>query len=392
MSPSKGASASTVHSSTPDKCTETYHRSQTRQVAKQPTTPGQKRIYLGFIYDALGAKPQEPSSLEDILNWIRVNRLDKYREYGGQKLRTAIQMSLNFQTKKVESKRTIWAYSDGNSIGKWQLHKPVVAVTDDEQSVDTYTERHLRTPSMPGHSSGGGRTFDSTLVSCEDTPPSAMRETHEQYGTISQSSPHTSAAQMQSESRPAFVERESNHPSPEVCARSADGNPGPDGASHSAPNAVGHPSNRNEPPVQADPAPENFSMAINNEPSKIEDSRAPAILCDDSGKYSKDEPDYGQIVRNLRRLKHTRKLQEQKIEADQNSLPDVTSLTKSASDAQRAADEARRAAEEAQRTAETAKNAVEDAEGKHAQLAADKLGLAKLTEESGLLRAQLGID
>jgi membrane protein involved in colicin uptake len=97
-------------------------------------------------------------------------------------------------------------------------------------------------------------------------------------------------------------------------------------------------------------------------------------------------------VRDLRRLKHRRKLQEQKIEADQNSLPDVTSLTTFASDAQRAADGARRAAEEAQRAAETAKKAVEDAEGKYAQLAADKLDLAKLTEESGLLRAQLGID
>lgn len=47
-------------------------------MAKQPTTPGRNRVYLNFIYDALGAKPQELSSLEDILNWIRVNRLAKY--------------------------------------------------------------------------------------------------------------------------------------------------------------------------------------------------------------------------------------------------------------------------------------------------------------------------
>jgi uncharacterized phage infection (PIP) family protein YhgE len=92
-------------------------------------------------------------------------------------------------------------------------------------------------------------------------------------------------------------------------------------------------------------------------------------------------------------------VQEKKIEAEQNSLPDVTSLKTSGSDAQYAADEAQRAAEEAQRnaddaqlTAETAKKAVEDAEVKHDQFAADKLDLAKLIQDSNVLRAQLGID
>lgn len=151
--------------------------------------------------------------------------------------------------------------------------------------------------------------------------------------------------------------------------------------------------------MQADPATENIPTAVNNEPFDTQDSRAPTILCDDFGKDSTDEPDYGQIVRDLRRLKHRRKVQEQKIEAEQNSLPDVSSLTTSASDAQCAADEAQHAADEAQRiaddarlTAETAKKAVEDAEVKHDQFAADKLDLAKLIQDSDILRAQLGID
>lgn len=370
-------------------------------MAKQPNTPGRNRVYLSFIYDALGAKPHEPSSLEDILNWIRVNRLVKYQEYGGQKLRTAIQMSLNFQAKKVESKRTIWAYSDGNSIGKWQLHKPIVTVTDDEEGMDTNTERHTRTPSMPGHSSRGATTRDSASVSCEDTSLSERRPTPE-HRTPSQNPIHANVTRVQSESRPALIESESSHLPPEPCARSADGNLASDGTPHSAPNPVGHPLNRNEPLIQADPALGNISMVANNEPSTTKDSRAPTILCDDSGKDGKDgkdEPDYGQIVRDLRRLKHRRKLQEQKIEAEQNSLPDVTSLTTSASDAQRAADEAQSAADEAQRiadnarlTAETAKKAVEDAELKHGQLAADKIDLAKLIQKSDVLRAQLGID
>ena len=359
-------------------------------MAKQPTTPGHKRVYLGFIYDALGAKPHEPSSLEDILNWIRVNRLVKYREYGGQKLRTAIQMSLNFQAKKVESKRTIWAYSDGNSIGKWQLHKPVVTVTDDEEGVDTNTERHTRTPSMPGHSSGGGgETFDSASVSWEDTPSSEIRQTREQHHTISQNISHTIVPQTQAGSRSGFITDQISHPPPEAYARSEDGNPALDGDPHSALNIL---ANHNETLAQADTEAENTSMTVNNEPSNTKDDRAPSSVCDESGKDCKNEPDFGQIVRDLRRLKQERQLQEQKIEVDQNSLPDVDILTQSASDAQRAAYAAQRVADDARLTAETAKKAVEDAEVKHGQLAADKLDLAKLIQDSDELRAQLGID
>jgi hypothetical protein len=68
------------------------------------------------------------------------------------------------------------------------------------------------------------------------------------------------------------------------------------------------------------------------------ESQALANPYDDLGQYDKDEPDYGQIVRQLQRLKREQKLQAQKIEAGYNSLPDVNTLTQSASDAQRAAD------------------------------------------------------
>lgn len=140
-------------------------------------------------------------------------------------------------------------------------------------------------------------------------------------------------------------------------------------------------------------------MAPNNEPTNTVESQAPADPCDDSRRDSKDEPDYGQIIRELHRLRQERKLRAQKIEVGQNSLPDVNTLTQSASDAQRAADvaqraadEAQRIADEAQRAAETAKKAVEDAQEKQSQLAADKLYLEKLIRDSTSLRVQLDID
>lgn len=104
-------------------------------------------------------------------------------------------------------------------------------------------------------------------------------------------------------------------------------------------------------------------------------------------------------MRKLHWLRQERKLQAQKIEAGHNSLPDVSTLTQSASDAQRAADgaqraadEAQRIADEAQRAAETAKKAAEDAQAKQSQLAADELHLEELIRDSTSLRAQLDID
>jgi hypothetical protein len=91
-------------------------------------------------------------------------------------------------------------------------------------------------------------------------------------------------------------------------------------------------------------------------------------------------------------LKQERKIQEQKIEAGHNSLPDFNTLTHSANEAKRAADEAQRAAVEAQRAAETAEKAVDDAQAKQSQLAAIERYLKKLTQDSHILRAQLDID
>jgi hypothetical protein len=121
-------------------------------------------------------------------------------------------------------------------------------------------------------------------------------------------------------------------------------------------------------------------MTSNNEPCNTDENRGPVISWNDPEQDGKYEPDHGQIVRDLHRLKQERKLQEQKIEAGHNSLPDVFTLTQSANGAQRAADESRRAADEAQRianeaqrAAETARKAVEDGQEKRSQLAADEL-------------------
>lgn len=386
VSQNTSASGNNIHVSTPDRRTELFNQRELHQSAKQQATPRQKSIYLSLIKDALRSEPDKPSSLEDILNWICTNRSAVYQEYGAKKLRSAIQTSLNFQAKKVESKRTVWEYEGGT----WQLHK-AVGTAADEESVDTYTERQACTPSALVPSPMGRQDRDGTFESPNDTLPSELRETRERYNANSQNIPSATVPFTQAEGRLATIESQPSHPSTKADAQIESENL-PSRAAPSAPPAVGHSSNHNETLAQNEPAAGSISTAPNHEHPDTGESRALAGSCEDSGQYGQGEPDYGQIVRDLHRLKQKRKMQEQKIEAGHNSLPDVSRLTKSASEAQRAADEAQRVADEAQRAAETAKKAVEDAQAKQSQLTADELYLEKLTQDSRVLRAQLDID
>lgn len=381
--------------STPDRHTELFDRGVSHQPAKQQATSRPKTIYLNLILDALRAKPAERLAFDDILDWLRTNRSRVYQEYGAKKLRQAIQSSLNFQTKKVESKRTIWEYSDGT----YQLHNAVVAVADDEASVDTHTERQACTPSPLVPSSVGGRTFHSALEPCENTPPSELRQTRERHHANSQNITPAIVSQVQAESRLESTESQPSHPSLEADAQIENENLASNEAVPMEMAAVRHSSSHNETLTQTEPAAESIPVTPNNGPTKTVEHQAQAHPCDDAGQDGKDEPDYGQIVRELHRLKQECKLQAQKIDAGHNSLPDVSTLTQSANEAQRAADEARRAADEAQRiadeaqrAAETATKAAEDAETRQSQLTADELYLKKLAQDSKFLRAQLDID
>jgi hypothetical protein len=323
VSQNTGTSGNVIHVSTPDRRTEITDRRESHRAAKQQATPGHRQTYLSLIYDALGAKPDEPSSLEDIIKWIDTNR---------------------------------------------------PATT-------------------------GGRTRDGTLESCENTPPSELRQTRERSHANSKTIPPTIVPQVQAESRLASIQSQPSVSSPEADTQNVNENLASHGVAPSAPSSVGRSLHHDERLTQTEPAAGSIPVTPNNEPPNTVESRAPANSCDRPKQDGQDEPDYGQIVRDLHRLKQKRKIQEQKIEANHNSLPDVNTLTQSANEAKRAANEAQRAAveaqriaNEAQRAAETAEKAVEDAQAKQSQLAADERYLQKLTHDSHILRARLDID
>jgi hypothetical protein len=205
--------------------------------------------------------------------------------------------------------------------------------------------------------------------------------------------------QVRAESRLATTESQPSHQLSEADTRIENENLASSEIALRATTAVGQSSHHSETLVPNEPAARSISVTLNNERPDTEEFRGPADSCDHSGKYGKNKLDYGQIVLDLQKLKQERKMQERKIAAGHNSLPDVGTLTESASHAQRAADgaqraadEAQRIADEAQRAAESAQKAVEDAEAKQSQLVADKLYLEKLAEDSISLRAQLDID
>ena len=274
----------------------------------------------------------------------------------------------------MESKRTVWEYERGT----WQLHKAVGTAADGE-SADTCTERQGCTPSVLVPPPMGRQDRDGTFEPSDDTLPSELRETRERYNANSQNIPPATVPFTQAESRLAAIESQPRHPSTKADAQIESENL-PSRAAPSAPPAVGHSSDHNETLAQNEPAAGSISTTPNHEHPDTGESRALAGSCEDSGQYGQGEPDYGQIVRDLLKLKQERQMQDEKIEAGHNSLPDVSRLTQSA-------DEAQRAADEAQRAAETAKIAVEDAQAKQSQLTADELYLEKLTQDSRVLRA-----
>jgi hypothetical protein len=379
-----------IHVSTPVKRSETNDQPESHLHGKQQATP-RRKSNLKLVQEALRTEPENGLSLDDIIDWLRTNRSAVYQECGEEKLRRAINATLKQQAQKTNP--TIWQWENKN----WQLDETLLAGASTKK--DTNTSRQAHTPSAMVTSSTGKRTSDGASESCEDTSGSDLQQTQERHYLGSQNTSPAAMSRVRAEYRLASIESQPSQSSPKIDAPTEEENLASNKATPSATSAVSHPVNQNETLVQSEPAAGSISVAPNNEPTTTVESQAPADPCDDSGRDGKDEPDYGQIVRELHRLKQERKLQTQKVEAGHNSLPDVNTLTQSASDAQRAADEAQRAADEAQRIAdekqrdaETANQAVEDAQAKQSELAADKLYLEKLIRASTSLRAQLDID
>ena len=333
VSQKTGDPGNTANVSTPDRHLEKNDRRESRLQGKQQATP-RRKPNLNLVIEALRTEPQNCLSFDNIIDWLRINRSAVYQECGEDKLRRAIKATLKQQAQKTNP--TIWQWENKN----WQLDEALLAETSIKGSAEKDTGRQTHTPSATDASSTGKRTSDGASESCEDTPTSELQRTRERHYLGSQNTPSAAMSRVRAEYRLAFIESQPSQPTPRIDAQTEEENLASNEATTSATSAVSVPVNRNETLSQSEPAAGSISVTPNNEPNNTVESQAPANPGDDPGQDGKDEPDYGHIVRELHRFKQERKLQAQKIEAGHNSLPDVNTLTQSASDTQCAADKA----------------------------------------------------
>jgi hypothetical protein len=239
----------------------------------------------------------------------------------------------------------------------------------------------------------GGQTSDGTSELHEGVPQSELEQSRKGDNETDQDVQPAAFLQTEPESRSTSIDSE-----PQVQAQEMDTNGGKEitglraatlraqASDEQASNNDDRPTQHSEPPVEI------TSTIHNDKPSGIEEAQVSVDSCNGPEQNGEDEPDFGAIVRELRRIKQERYMQEQRIKAGHDSLPDVSVLTQSVGEAQRVANEAQRAADEAQRVAEVANKALEEALAKQRQIFAAELDLETLIRDSELLRSKLDID
>jgi hypothetical protein len=374
--------------STPDRRAETTHREESSLPPKQHTTQDQKLTTISRIQEALKTKPNEGLTIDGILDWFCTYQPTFYAKPGRKSLRSTVQAALKRQAKD-EKKCTFWWHTDGT----WRLEKPVVVEPNAKESTETHGERQTYTPAVLATSSTGGQRSDGTPASCEDVPRSELQQSGEADYENGQDVQPVAFPQTEPEYGPTSIGNRPKAPSQETDANADNETPQPRAATRSARTPDGRPSNPGETPTQQSEPPAESTLTIHNENlSSIEEAQVSVDSCDGPEQDGEDEPDFGAIVRELRRIKKKRETKELEIKEGYNAMPDLSILTQSAEGAQHAAEEARRAADEAQAVAEAANKALEKARAKQSQIVADELYLEKLICDSGILRSKLGID
>jgi hypothetical protein len=390
---SQNAPGDTICVSTPDRRAETIRRKESSLPPKQHATPDSKPTTISRIKEALKTKFSEGLTFDEIFDWFCINESKPHEGRGLAKLRSLVRQALDRELEKKEPK--VWRDTDGT----WRL-KPGVAEPNAEESTKTHAKRQTYTPSLSVQSSTGGQTSDGTPEIYEDTPQSELQQSGKGDYENGQDVQPLAFLQTEHEYGSTSVGNRPKAPSQETDANAGNETPQPRAATHSARTSNEQPSNHDDTPTQYNEPPAESTLTIHNDKlSSIEEAQFSVHSCDGPERDGEDEPDFGAIVRELRRMKEERETKELEIKEEYNAMPDMSVLTQSAEGAQHAADEARRAAEEAQRVANEAqcvavanRKTLEEAFAKKRQIAADELYLEELIRDSTLLRSKLGID
>jgi len=244
---------------------ETNDQPESHLHGKQQATP-RRKSNLRLVQEALRTEPENGLLFDDIIDWIRINRLAVFQECGEDKLRRVIKATLKQQAQKTNP--TIWQWVNKN----WQLDEALLAETSIQESAEKDTVRQTHTLSTMVTSSTGKRTSDSASLSCEDTPRSEVQQTRERHCLGSQNTLPAAMSQVRAEYRLASIESQPSHLSPRIDARTEEENLASNEATTSATSVVSVPINRNKTLSQSEPAAGSISVTPNNEPNNTVES------------------------------------------------------------------------------------------------------------------------
>ena len=342
---------------------------------------------ISRIHESLRTNPNEGLTIDGILDWIRDHQPTYYQQRGSKTVRNAIQTALRQQSRR--NKRTVWEYADGT----WRLDKAVLAGPNAEETTETHAERQTYRKSVLVPSSVGGETSDGTSELYEVVPQSESQQSRKGDHETDQDVQPAAFLQSEPESRLTSIDNQPRAPAPEMHTNVGNETIQLRAATLRARTSDDQASDNDDTPThQSEPPVESTSTIHNDKPSGIEEAQVSVNSCDGTEQDGEDEPDFGAIVWELRRMKKKREAKELEIKKGHHTMPDLSVLTQSAEGAQHAADEARRAADEAQAVAEAANRALEEALAKQRQIVAAQLDLETLIRDSDLLRSKLDID
>lgn len=365
------------------------HSSPSRQIE---TTPS-RTTYLSLIHDALKHKPEGLTS-SGIIQWLYVNRPSTYREFGEHKLRTSIPATLSAQA--IRKKRTVWQYEDPEtSVSIWKLGNIVPSLGATHASLAEYDALARDRSSESARDSQGevkvseaAPAFETTLANMQNI--AAVPEADNVFtndGDTANACAERPPTPLQSKIQIMEADTDpSNREAGALALGEASGDT--PSASVRKLKSSGNPETRPQNGSTLDGTAGNVGL---------ENSQTgfPRDIIDDSkdtDQEGEEEPDYGSIVRELRRMKRERKTQELEIEAERSTLPDIKALEKDAGEALEKAAEQVRLADEARKVSEMIHSKLEAALAASNKIAVAEEKLEQLTQESKQLRNQLDID
>lgn len=359
------------------------------QLHANQRTPAKRSNWIEPIREALKTNLNDGLTVDEIVDWIRLKRRSLYDEFGEDEIEKRIQRTLSHQQNRNKPK--VWRCADG----KWRLSEAWIGAKRMDEAgeasmstpavSDCQSTEEVRTPDahedVPQHDSPCGPVTGSANDRDVRTPSTVVHRVIEQSDVLPAATQHGEF-------------------------RSKDSLWGASSEARTCAEPLGHVNTLDSPVthhrLSADPERPSVersrsrdraaNAALDSVALEQEVEQVAQATRDSSSQVGCTEFDYGTIVRKLQQRKQERKIQEAKIEAGRDALPDIDALTARAEQAKARRAEQERLLEEAKKSVQSAEGALEAALSGQDQLQKEEQALQDFIRGSEVLRSQLDID